>query len=106
MYEKHFNLNKRIFHGTPADADIFVSPQTAASLARMKKALAAPDTIIAVTGHAGVGKSTLVSRTLHAISGKNAVVRIGEKKLDADDVLEMLLVALGTAKATRSIFRT
>ena len=99
MYEKHFNLNKRIFHGTPADADIFVSPQTAASLARMKKALAAPDTIIAVTGHAGVGKSTLVSRALHAINGKNAVVRIGEKKLDPDDVLEMLLVALGTAKA-------
>ena len=78
---------------------MFISPQAAESLSRMKQALAAPDTIIAVTGHAGVGKSTLVSRTLHAISGKNAIVRIGEKRLDPDDVLEMLLVELGTARA-------
>lgn len=99
MYEKHFKLNARVFAGTPAGADIFVSPQTAESLARMKNALTAPDTVIAVTGHAGVGKSTLVSRTLHAISGKNAIVRIGDEKLDPDYVLEMLLVELGTAKA-------
>lgn len=99
MYEKHFKLNARVFAGTPAGADIFVSPQTAESLARMKNALAAPDTVIAITGHAGVGKSTLVSRTLHAISGKNAIVRIGDEKLDPDYVLEMLLVELGTAKA-------
>ncbi len=105
MYEKHFNLNKRIFDGTPADADIFVSPQTAEILARMTKALAAPDTIIAVSGHAGVGKSLLVSRMLHAISGKNAVVRIGKKKLDPDDVLEMLLVELGTPKVPAGIIQ-
>ena len=78
---------------------MFISPQAAESLSRMKQALDAPDTIIAVTGHAGVGKSTLVSRTLHAITGKNAIVRIGEKRLDPDDVLEMLLVELGTARA-------
>ncbi len=99
MYEKHFKLNARVFADTPAGADMFVSPQIAESLARMKNALVAPDTIIAVTGPAGVGKSTLVSRTLHAISGKNAIVRIGEKRLDPDDVLKMLLVELGTAKA-------
>ncbi len=99
MYEKHFKLNARVFAGTAAGADMFISPQAAESLSRMKQALDAPDTIIAVTGHAGVGKSTLVSRTLHAISGKNAIVRIGEKRLDPDDVLEMLLVELGTARA-------
>ncbi len=85
---------------------MFISPQAAESLSRMKQGLAAPDTIIAVTGYAGVGKSTLVSRTLHAISGKNAIVRIGEKRLDPDDVLEMLLVELGTAKALMNFLPT
>ncbi len=99
MYEKHFKLNARVFAGTPVGADMFISPQIAESLSRMKQALVAPDTIITVTGHAGVGKSTFVSRTLHEISGKNAIVRIGDNKLDPDDVLAMLLVELGTARA-------
>jgi general secretion pathway protein A len=90
MYKKHFDLERRVFRGNAAGADVFVGPQAAKILAGIKKALAGPDAIVTVTGPVGAGKSTAVAHSLGAISGKNAIVRIGRFPLQRGEVLDLL----------------
>jgi type II secretory pathway predicted ATPase ExeA len=90
MYKKHFDLERRIFRGNAAGADVFVGPQTARILTGIKKALGGPDAVVTVTGPVGTGKSTAVSHALGAISGKNAVVRVGRLPLQRGEVLDLL----------------
>ena len=90
MYQDHFGLDRRIFRGNVAGADVFVGPQTAKILSGIKKALAAPDAVVTVTGPVGAGKSTAVAHSLGAISGKNAVVRVGRFPLQRGEILDLL----------------
>jgi type II secretory pathway predicted ATPase ExeA len=77
MYKKHFGLERAIFRGNAAGADVFVGPQTASILTGIKKALSGTDAVVTLTGPVGCGKSTAVAHSLSAISGKNAIVRVG-----------------------------
>ncbi len=90
MYKKHFGLERRIFRGNAAGADVFVGPQTASILTSIKKALAAPDGVVTLTGPVGCGKSTVVAHSLGAISGKNAIVRVGRFPLQRGELLDLL----------------
>lgn len=105
MYEKHFGLNKRPFRALAAGTDVFVGPQTAATMAGLKKALAAPDTIVAISGPVGVGKTTLVRRALDAISANNIIISVGRMQLGHDEVLELVLEELGEQLATGTVQR-
>ncbi len=95
MYETHFGLNNRVFHGTPTGSGIFVGPQTARVMAGLKKALVTADAAIAVTGPVGVGKTTAVSRALAAAGGKHVVISVGRVHLGQDEVLDQMLEELG-----------
>ena len=90
MYKNHFGLERRIFRGNAAGADVFVGPQTANILTSIKKALAAPDAVVTLTGPVGSGKSTAVAHSLGAISGKNAIVRVGRFPLQRGELLDLL----------------
>ena len=90
MYKKHFDLEKRLFRGNVAGPDVFVSPQTAKILSGIKNALSGPDAVVTVTGPVGSGKSTAVAHSLGAISGKNAIVRVGRFPLQRGEVLDLL----------------
>jgi len=90
MYKKHFGLERRIFRGNAAGADVFVGPQTASILTSIKKALSAPDAVVTLTGPVGSGKSTAVAHSLGAISGKNAIVRVGRFPLQRGELLDLL----------------
>ena len=90
MYKKHFGLERRIFRGNAAAADVFVGPQTASVLSGIKKALAAPDAVVTLTGPVGCGKSTAVAHSLSAISGKNAIVRVGRFPMQRGELLDLL----------------
>lgn len=90
MYKKHFDLKRRVFRGNAAGADVFVGPQTATVLSGIKKALAGPDAVVTVTGPVGTGKSIAAAHSLGAISGKNAVVRVGRFPLQRGEVLDLL----------------
>ena len=90
MYKNHFGLERRIFRGNAAGADVFVGPQTATILTSIKKALAAPDAVVTLTGPVGSGKSTVVAHSLGAISGKNAIVRVGRFPLQRGELLDLL----------------
>lgn len=90
MYKKHFGLERRIFRGNAAGGDVFVGPQTASILTGIKKALSAPDAVVTLTGPVGSGKSTAVAHSLGAISGKNAIVRVGRFPLQRGELLDLL----------------
>ena len=95
MYETHFGLNNRVFHGVPTGSGIFIGPQTAKVMSGLKKALVTADAAIAVTGPVGVGKTTAVSRALAAAGGKNVVISVGRVHLGQDEVLDQMLEELG-----------
>lgn len=90
MYNNHFGLERRIFRGNAAGTDVFVGPQTANILTGIKKALTAPDAVVTLTGPVGSGKSTAVAHSLGAISGKNAIVRVGRFPLQRGELLDLL----------------
>jgi len=95
MYETHFGLNKKPFRALAAGSDVFVGPQTATTMAGLKKALAAADSVVAVAGPAGGGKTTLVRRALDAIGDQQLIISIGRIQLGHDEVLELLLEEMG-----------
>ena len=105
MYEKHFGLQKHPFTARASGADVFVGPQTAATMAGLKKALQSQDAVITVCGPAGAGKSTLVGKALDAVADTHRSVRIGRMSLDGADALEFLLEELGVTELPRGTIR-
>jgi type II secretory pathway predicted ATPase ExeA len=105
MYETQFGLTKRPFRALATGGDVFVGPQTAAAMARLKKALATPDAIVSVSGPVGVGKSTNVRRALEAIGDNQVIVTVGRMQLGHDEVLELLLEELGADMPTGTVQR-
>jgi len=105
MYETYFGLNKRPFRALAAGTDVFVGPQTAATMAALKKALTAADTIAAVSGPVGSGKTTLVRRALDAVGDSQLIISVGRMQLGHDEVLELLLEEMGAELPTGTVQR-
>ena len=105
MYEQHFGLQKHPFTAKASGADVFVGPQTATTMAGLKKALQSQDAVIAVYGSPGAGKSTLVAKALDAVADTHRSVRIGRMSLDGADALEFLLEELGVTELPRGTIR-
>ena len=95
MYEQHFGLHKTPFRTKAAGKEVFVGPQTAKTMAGFRKALAAQDSVVTVSGAVGTGKSTLVERSLDAMGTKYKTIRVGRMEMNSSDVLESLLIVLG-----------
>ena len=98
MYEKHFGLNRRPFLATVSGNDVFVGPQTAQTMAGLRKGLQVQDAVVLVAGPSGCGKSTVTAKALDAISANHRTVRIGRMSLRGTDVLEYLLEELGVTE--------
>ena len=105
MYETHFGLNKRPFRALAAGTDVFVGPQSAATLDALKKALATVDSIVAVSGPVGVGKTTLVRRALESVGDSQVIVSVARMQLGHDEVLELLLGQMGAELPTGTVQR-
>ncbi|MCI0517464.1 MAG: AAA family ATPase, partial [Woeseiaceae bacterium] len=98
MYEKHFGLKSRPFRSNLEASAIFVGPAQVKVMTNLKKALAAPDAVVSVTGVVGVGKTTIVNRALEAVTSKRTVARVGRMQLAADEVLELLLTEFNVSR--------
>ena len=105
MYKTHFGLKKRPFRAHAAGSDVFVGPQTASTMAGLKKALTASDTIVAVSGPVGVGKTTLVRRALEAVGEKQIIIPVARMQLGHDEVLELLLEEMGAQLPASTVQR-
>jgi general secretion pathway protein A len=95
MYEKYFGLNRRPFLAKVSGGDVFVGPQTARTMAGLRKALQVQDAVVLVAGPPGCGKSTLVSKALEAVGETHRTLRIGRMSLRGSDLVEYLLEELG-----------
>lgn len=105
MYEKYFGLNRRPFLAKVSGSDVFVGPQTAQTMASLRKALQVQDAVVLVAGAPGCGKSTLVVRALEAVADTHRAVRIGRMNLRGADVLEYLLEELGETELPKGPIR-
>ncbi len=95
MYEEFFGLKASPFREKATGNDVFVGPQTAGTMAGFRKALARQDAVVTVSGRAGTGKTTLVTRSVDAFSVRKKIVRVSRMQMNAGDVLESLLIVLG-----------
>lgn len=95
MYEQHFGLEQRPFRASATDADVFVGPQAATTMSGLIKALATSDAIVTVCGPVGCGKTTLVRRALDGLNDNCKVIPVARLRLNAADILDMLLEELG-----------
>jgi len=102
MYEQHFGLTKRPFPAMTPTADVFVGPQAAAVVASIEKGLSNEDAVVAVSGPAGVGKTTAVRRALNAVGQNRIVISIGRIPLGHDEIIELLLAGLGATQLPKS----
>jgi len=106
MYQKHFGLKTKPFGSIAEGAAVFVGPQQTKVINSLKKGLNAVDSIVAVSGPVGVGKTTIVSRALESLSPGRMVALVGRMKLAPDEVLELLLTGFGISRqATGTIQR-
>jgi len=95
MYQNHFGLKKRPFRASASGNNVFVGPQTAATMAGLRKALLTPDAIASVSGSIGTGKTTIVNRAVGAVGEQRLIVTLGRIHLGHDEVLELLLEEMG-----------
>ncbi|HEY3516499.1 MAG TPA: AAA family ATPase [Gammaproteobacteria bacterium] len=104
MYHAHFGLQRGLFgEGIAADAAIFRAAKHDRLIAHFKLALASPSSAIVLHGSAGVGKTTLTSTALRAISTRLALAWVPGMATNSAELLELLLVELGvnTLRTTR-----
>ena len=105
MYEQQFGLKKRPFLATATGNNVFVGPQTVKTMSGLKKALFSQDAVVTISGPAGAGKTTLVARSLDALSATHTTVYIGRMQLEGADVLEFMLEELGAADIPKGTIR-
>lgn len=98
MYEKHFGLKSRPFRSRTDASGVFVGPAQVKLISSLKKAFAASDAIVTVTGPVGVGKSTVVNRALEGIGTERIVAQVGRMQLASDEVLELLLTEFDVSR--------
>jgi type II secretory pathway predicted ATPase ExeA len=104
MYHAHFGLEHGLFgEGIAEDSAVFRAPKHDRLVAHFKLALASPSSAIVLHGPAGVGKTTLASSALRAISTRLALAWLGGMATNATELLELVLVELGvgTVRTTR-----
>lgn len=106
MYEDHFGLKSNPFRSAAKGTGVFIGPQQAAVISRLQKALAGSDNVVTVTGPVGVGKTTVVKRTLETNNQHQMVAWIGRMRLAPDEMLDLLLGGFGVkTKVTGTVRR-
>lgn len=106
MYEDHFRLKSNPFRTAAKGPGVFVGPQQAALMSRLQRALAGSDNVVTVTGPVGIGKTTVVKRTLETNDKHQMVAWIGRMRLAPDEMLDLLLSGFGVkARVTGTVRR-
>jgi len=95
MYEQKFGLNRNPFRTMAEGQGVFVALKQAKALSSLQNALRRPDSVVTVSGPAGVGKTTIVARSLLSSNKLKVVAWIRRMRLAPDDVLQLLLNGFG-----------
>jgi general secretion pathway protein A len=96
VYESHFGLQKKPFAMTPDPSFLFQTTSHREALAALLYGVLEEKGFIMITGDAGTGKTTLLSRMLRTIpSSKVAFSMVLNPTLSADEFLESVLIDFG-----------
>ncbi|HEX5050090.1 MAG TPA: AAA family ATPase [Gammaproteobacteria bacterium] len=96
MYPAHFGLKKALFDsGIAQGASVFLGPKQQLVVANAKVALTTLDSVLVLTGPAGVGKTTVASAALRESSTRLALGWLGGTPANASELLDLLLVEFG-----------
>jgi type II secretory pathway predicted ATPase ExeA len=88
MNIEFFGLDRMPFQ---ASRDIYAGPQQLALAGGLKRALSSPDSIVTISGPAGVGKTVTARHAIQRTGTAPAIARIGRVYLRRDEILEQLL---------------
>lgn len=96
MYKQHFGLSGNLFgDGIAKEADVYCGPRQKLLAANLTIALARRDTIAAIYGAPGTGKTTIASHALREMTTRLAVACIGHPPVTGHELLELLLTEFG-----------
>jgi general secretion pathway protein A len=106
MYETHFGLQKKPFAMTPDPSFLFQTPSHREALAALLYGVLEEKGFIVITGDAGTGKTTLLSRMLRTTpSSKVAFGLVLNPILNANEFLESALIDFGIEEVPASKVR-
>lgn len=96
MYESRFGLSKKPFAMTPDPSFLFQTPNHREALSALLYGVLDEKGFIVITGEAGTGKTTLLSRILRMIpAGKVIFSLVLNPTLSPDEFLESALIDFG-----------
>jgi len=98
MYEEHFGLKSNPFRSNAEGEGVYVGASQDKVISRIHKGLAAADNIVTVSGPAGIGKTTIVTRALETNKRNQLVAWIGRMRLAPDEVMQLLLAGFGITR--------
>src|SRR3970282_1793402 len=88
MNREHFRLRQPLFEdGIAQDAQVFVTAPQNRGAATLPLALTLRDSVAVLTGPAGVGKTTLASHTLRAMTTRLALGWVGNIPVTSHELL-------------------
>jgi type II secretory pathway predicted ATPase ExeA len=103
MYKPFFGLRVQPFGASPDPRFLFLRPQIKETLACLQYSIAARKGLVALTGEAGTGKTTLLQSMLSTFSKKHfSTSFVFNPRLDALDFLEFVLTDFGIPPKTRT----
>jgi type II secretory pathway predicted ATPase ExeA len=96
MYSEHFGLQKELFDdGLAQDSDVFLGDRQRLVAANLTIALTRRDSVAALTGQPGVGKTTLASQSMRNMATRLALGWLGSVPASPHELLEQLLTEFG-----------
>ena len=103
MYNEFFGLKRNPFNMTPDPSLLFLTRQHREALAGLSFAILEKKGFVVLTGDAGTGKTTLLTKMLKSIpSGQAQFSLILNPKLTPSEFLEMVLLDFGISSIPRS----
>jgi general secretion pathway protein A len=102
MYEKFFGLEKCPFNMTPDPAFLFFTSNHREAVAGLSYAIISRKGFVVLTGEAGTGKTTVLSKILHLFPEKIHSSVIFNPTLTPDEFLEMALFDFGISDVPAS----
>ncbi len=92
-----FGLTEDPFPELAMGSRVFVGPKAAQFIGQFRRALDNDDAVVLVSGPGGIGKTTLVTKSLAATGKRRKTVTVGGAPLEPDEVVQHLLFVFGMA---------
>jgi general secretion pathway protein A len=95
MYLSFYGLRERPFDLTPNPRYVLLTPRHTEALSTLQYGIESRKGIVALTGEAGTGKTTLLRAALSNVDDTGWVVSVNNPKLTRDEFLEFLAEGFG-----------